>query len=216
MTDHEPEPVPGLPEPLPPGEKIILQAKPDWRSFAVHAFHARKIALYCAAIVAWRIGADLFGGMSLAAALVDGAKAAPIALAGVIIPIALAWFYARTSIYTLTDRRLVMRIGVALPMTFNLPYRQIESAALRLYRDGTGDIPLALRGDVRLAFVHLWPHVRGWRINHPQPMLRALPDAQRFADLLAAALKDANAAPAPRSEDRAQPVGAQPLATAAA
>jgi hypothetical protein len=29
-----------------PGEHVVWQGAPDWRSLAVHAFHVRKIALY--------------------------------------------------------------------------------------------------------------------------------------------------------------------------
>ena len=35
------------------------------------------------------------------------------------------YFNARATVYTITTRRLVMRIGVALPTTFNLPFKQI-------------------------------------------------------------------------------------------
>ena len=44
--EHEWEAAPGLPSALPPGERILWQGAPDWRSLAVHAFHVRKIALY--------------------------------------------------------------------------------------------------------------------------------------------------------------------------
>lgn len=194
----------GLPEPLPQGERILLQTAPSLRSLAIHVFHARKIAIYCLALLAWRVGSTLSAGKGWATALADGAMVAPIALAGVLLPVALAWAYARTTRYTITDRRVVLRTGVALPMTFNLPYAQIDSAALRLYADGTGDIPLKLAGDTRLAYAHLWPSVRPWSVNKPEPMLRALADAQDVAQALAGALGAvhklnpgaANAAPA--------------------
>ena len=48
----------------------------------------------------------------------------------------------RTSVYTVTDRRVVLRIGVALTASLNLPFRQIEQASVRLHADGSGDIPL--------------------------------------------------------------------------
>ena len=192
MSDTDQGQVEGLPEPLPAGERIITQARPCWRSLAIHAFHARKIAVYCLAILAWRIGSALAAGRGVGAAFADGAAVAPIALAGMALPLLLAWAYARTSIYTITDRRLVLRAGVALPMTFNLPYSQIKSAALRLYADGTGDIPVHLAGDTRLAFAHLWPYVRPWRINHPEPMLRAVADARAVGQALAHALAAAH------------------------
>lgn len=178
----------GLPEALPADERILLQTTPSWRSLAIHAFHARKIAIYCLALVFWRIASAFAAGKGAGAALADGAAVAPIALAGIVLPALLAWSYARTTIYTITNRRIVLRTGVALPMTFNLPFAQIDSAALKQYADGTGDIPLKLVGDIRLAFAHLWPSVRPWRINTPEPMLRAVADAQTVANVLGQAL----------------------------
>ncbi len=72
-----------------------------------------------------------------------------------------------------------MRIGIVLTLTLNLPFRVIESAGLRTYADGTGDIPLSLAGKEKIAIIHLWPHARPWRFARPEPMLRAIPDAPR-------------------------------------
>jgi hypothetical protein len=95
----------------------------------------------------------------------------------------------RTTVYTLTDRRVVMRIGIVLTMTLNLPHRQIDAAALRPGKDGHGDIALQLAPGVRIGYVHLWPHARPWQVRWPQPMLRAVPHASQVAALLAEALQ---------------------------
>jgi hypothetical protein len=50
--EHEWEVAPGLPSALPPGERVVWQGPPDWRSLAVHAFHVRKIAVYFALMLA--------------------------------------------------------------------------------------------------------------------------------------------------------------------
>ena len=44
------------------------------------------------------------------------------------------------------------------------------------------------------AWLLLWPHVRPWRMRHPEPMLRSLPDAAHVAAILAPALTAANGA----------------------
>ena len=96
----------------------------------------------------------------------------------------LAWLTARTTAYTLTDQRVVMRIGIVLTLTFNLPLKRIETAGLLLTGKGFGDIPLALSGGDRIGWLNLWPHARPWRIAKPEPMLRCIPDAQTFAATL--------------------------------
>jgi hypothetical protein len=83
-----------------------------------------------------------------------------------------------------------MRIGIALPMTFNIPFRTIESAGLKTYTEGVGDIPLKLLGTDRIAYLQLWPHARPWRFNHTEPMLRAVPNAAQVGMILSRALTE--------------------------
>jgi hypothetical protein len=84
-----------------------------------------------------------------------------------------------------------MRIGIVLNLTFNLPFGRIATAGLRDTGHGTGDIPLTLAGSDRIAYMHLWPHARPWRIAHPEPMLRCVPNAPRVAQVLAQAWSQA-------------------------
>jgi hypothetical protein len=52
---------------------------------------------------------------------------------------------------------------------------------------------LSLAGSDRIAYLHLWPHVRPWQLKRTQPMLRALADAKTVAQTLATALRQAEA-----------------------
>jgi len=103
------------------------------------------------------------------------------------ILLGLAFVYSRTTVYTLTTARVAMRIGAALTVTLNLPYRQISNACLDLRRSGTGTIALETRGETRLAYLVCWPHVRPWTLARTQPALRCIPDAARVAQMLAEA-----------------------------
>lgn len=179
--EHEFEAAYGLPEPLPKGERIIWQGAPDFVDLAVRVFHLKKIALYFVVLMAVR-GSFLYSldepfltvlaGVLLVAGL---ASTAMVALTF------LAWLTTRTTAYTLTDQRLVMRIGIVLTLTFNLPFKRIETAGLQLTSKGFGDIPLVLSGGDRIGWLNLWPHVRPWQIAKPQPMLRCVPNAQAVA-----------------------------------
>ena len=53
---------------------------------------------------------------------------------------------------------------------------------------------LSLAGSDRIAYLHLWPHARPWRLKRTEPMLRALADAPAVAAQLAQALQQAEAA----------------------
>jgi len=94
---------------------------------------------------------------------------------------------ARSTVYTITTARVAMRIGVALTVTLNLPFRQIGAANLALKSNGTGTIALQTLGDTRISYLVCWPHVRPWHFNRTQPALRAIPDAAAVAKILAEA-----------------------------
>jgi hypothetical protein len=51
---------------------------------------------------------------------------------------------AKSTVYTLTNRRVAMRIGAALTMTLNLPFRKIVNANLGVRKNGTGTIALEM------------------------------------------------------------------------
>jgi len=188
MSEYETEPVWGLPERLPAGERILWQGVPSAKRLGYRAFHLRALALYFGVLLSWRAGTAVTDGLSLKATAFSMLGLALLAVAAVSLLATLAWLINRTTVYTITNRRLVMRFGVALPMTVNIPFAIVDSAALKAYPDGSGDIPLTLTRTQRIAYLHLWPHVRPWQFTRPQPMLRAIPDAEHVAALLCSAL----------------------------
>ncbi len=182
--EHEFEPQYGLPERLPEGERILWQGSPDAVTLARQAFHLRKIAAYFGVLAVVTAGPALWSGATLFDALATLRWLLPMAALGLASVALLAWLTARTTVYTLTDRRVVMRLGIVLTVTFNLPLRTLGAASLRPQGDGHGDISLALAGPDRIAYLHLWPSVRPWRLARPEPMLRCVADAPRVAALL--------------------------------
>lgn len=177
----------GLPGPLPEGESILWQGTPCASAFLRHTLPARAALVYLAAAATAVVGSGWANGRSASGIAVSLA----LTTAAAAIAVGVAWVFARlvarTSCYTITDRRIVMRIGIALPVTFNIPFTILGSAGLRTYEGGAGDIPLALEGSGRIGFIHLWPHARPWRLARPEPMLRCIPDAQSVASIIARA-----------------------------
>jgi len=191
MTDEEEfEPSYGLPELLPRGERLLWQGSPRWQAIARDTLHIRGIAIYFAAMLAWRGTTSWSNGATALQIGRDLGGLALLSLAALALLVLLAWLIAKTSIYTITNKRVAMRIGVVLSITFNLPYCRIAGAGLRLHRDGTGEIPLQLAGPDRIAYLNLWPHARPWKLTRTQPMMRGVPEAHRVATLLSAALAD--------------------------
>ena len=182
--DFKFEPVPGLPEALPEGEHILWQGKPDSLRLAKDAWKLNWVLGYFALLAVWRVGISsttvpfveamghgvpfLIGGM----------------LAGLILYV-LAVVQARSTVYTLTNKRAAMRIGAALTMTLNLPYVQIANAQSLVRKSGFGTITFELMGDTRLSYLMTWPHTRPWRFARTQPAFRSIPDAARVASIFA-------------------------------
>ncbi len=195
--EHEFEAAPGLPEALPAGERILWQGGPQWGALCLHVFHLRKLAVYFAAMMALQ-ALYLLGGpqAAIGPSLAFSAIAAITALGLLALT---AWLVARTTLYTLTSRRVVMRIGIVLTITLNLPLRQLRGADLLVHADGHGDVSLALAGDKRIGWFHLAPHARPWALRDPQPTLRCIPDAQAVGRRLMDAWQAANPGVATRT-----------------
>ena len=150
MSDFDFEPVRGLPELPPAGEHVLWQGAPNWRRLAREIYHVDKVALYFAALICWRGISERGGGASFEDALRATAASAlwlvPLGLVAIGILMLLAYLTERTTVYTITNRRVVIRFGIALPMTINFPFRTIGAAGLNVRADGSGDIPLSIDG----------------------------------------------------------------------
>jgi hypothetical protein len=198
----------GLPENLPQGERLLWQGAPDWRTLAIRAFHLRGWALYFALLLVWYVVSSLRSGETPPETAVATSRFLGLALVPLLLIIAYAWAVSRATTYTITDRRVVIRLGLALPMTINLPFNRIDTASFHADADGTGNIALELAPGNKLAWFVLWPHARPWYMAKAQPMLRALPQVQGVAQLLARVLAASASAPVaiiPQLQDQQHP-----------
>lgn len=184
--DFDQEPIRGLPEALPDGEEILWQGRPNWWALARESLCLYWVAGYFLLLALWRLVSvvDLMPiGLAIGATL-------PLLILGAatcLLLIAVAWVQAAATVYTLTTARVAMRIGAALTLTLNLPYRELGNAALDLRRGGTGTIAFETLGTSRLSYLVCWPHVRPWRMNPTQPALRCIPEAEKVAQILSQA-----------------------------
>ena len=205
MSEFDFEPVHGLPENLPDGEVLRWQGAPRWGALAVRALHVRKVALYFGLLILFRVVYVLSAGDPVSNALLSASWLAALAALAMGILGILAWLYSRSTVYSITDRRIVIRCGVAIPIAVNIPFKVIESAGLRRYSDGIGDIPLVLGGGQSVNYLIMWPNVRPWRFFNAQPMLRCIPDVDRAAEILTGALHAAVGSEAKGSAEGKQP-----------
>jgi hypothetical protein len=159
-------------------ERVLWKGRPALGLLARGAFHTRTLGLYMAALA----------GLALATGNADAAIVAAVLGAALIALLyVLAWASARSTLYILTDTRLIMRIGIAFETRVNIPLKQVKAAHLRPRAAGYGDIAFELAGERLLGNALLWPHVRPWHYAMPQPMLRAVPEAEALARMIAEA-----------------------------
>jgi hypothetical protein len=177
-----------LPAPLPAGERVIWQGKPSFKGLALRSFHIREVALYFGLLTLWKLWSSWSHGGSFEETATSVLWLVIPAVSAIAVLAGLAWLFRRAACYTITTKRVLFQFGVALPMTMNIPLSKIANAALKTYRDGSGDIPLKVSDPKRVSYVLLWPHIRPWRLRAPEPMLRALPDAAIAAARLSEAL----------------------------
>lgn len=189
--EHEHEPLRGFPGSLPPGETLLWQGRPlAWR-LARQIFPIRAIGAYFLLFAAWR----LYGGLTaeLAPAGIAVGVGTVVLMAALAIGglVAYAAMIARTTVFSITDRRVLVRYGFTLPKTWNVPFRSIEAASFKPAgpRTSAGDLCLTVNPQERIPYVLLWPYARPWRWRNPQPLLRALPDGEHAAALLGRALQ---------------------------
>jgi hypothetical protein len=191
-ADAERVRIAGVAEALPAGERVLWRGAPRPGLVARHVLHVRLVALYFVATVAWW-AVRAAPGLPRERALPT--LALQLLLAAVVLGLlrAYAAMTARGTTYVVTSKRLVLRVGAVFPVVVNVPLALVTSAGVRRFRDGSGQIVLALDHAVRVSWWLLWPHVRTGRLRWPEPLLRGLDDP----DAAAAALRAAAAALTP-------------------
>ncbi|MBL8953850.1 MAG: PH domain-containing protein [Myxococcaceae bacterium] len=205
---HDFEAQPGLPEALPEGERLLWQGRPSWRLLARHQLKARWLAVYFAVFAAAKLMAGSTSG--------DEVASLPAALGLVAFCLGLlctyAFFSARATLYSITTHRIVLRIGVALPLTVNLPFKRLASADAAVRSEADGDIVLSLAEHRGLKWLYLWPHVALAPLRRPRAMLVGLTEPVRVAGLLGEAVREWAARTQAPLERRVAPhVEAEPL-----
>ena len=188
MNEHDYEPVPGLPARLPEGESILWQGAPQWKTLARRGMRVWWVAAYFAVLVVWGMTGRLATGNSIAEAAVSALWLGALGSVALGLLVLFSWLVARTTIYTITTRRLIMRFGIALPITIQITFQVVDSAAARIWSNGCGDILLTLLPSKRVAYLVLWPHARPWKLAKAQPALRGVANAAAVAQTLGRAL----------------------------
>ena len=186
--DFAVEPIEGLPELLPKGEVILWQGRPNWLRLTIEALNLWGVIGYFGLLAAWRF-LTVIDYMPLGTAFSASIPFLFVAAFVGLLLCGVGYIQAKATLYTITNRRVVMRIGAALTLTLNLPFTKIDNAAVAKKRGGFGNIAFETSGDTKFSFFVLWPHARSWYFGKPQPTLKCIPDIEKVSSILGQAAK---------------------------
>jgi hypothetical protein len=188
IVQHDYEPIIGLPAPLPAGETILWQGAPDWKTLARRAMRIGVVAFYFLLLFVWNVAGGISAATPVKEIVLPTLWLVLVGAGAIGLLTIFAALVARTTIYTITTRRVVIRFGIALPMTIQVSYPMIETAAVQVWPNGAGDVAITLMPKQRIGYLILWPHARPWRLAKAQPAFRCIPDAANVAQILGRAL----------------------------
>ncbi|MGD1982854.1 MAG: photosynthetic complex putative assembly protein PuhB [Chromatiaceae bacterium] len=219
MIKGEPEALWGLPEDLPDGEHMVWQGQPAWREMAVRVFHIRKVAIYFVLLAVIHVGFQLYEGATWLVAAKGASWLILLGLSAMLVLGVLAKLYANSTIYTITNHRVVLRFGVALPMMINIPWDKVDAADLQMHGKDHGSIALSVSPDQKMSYWLLWPFAKPWRFSPVQPMLRCIAEPEDVAGKLRQAVSahtgsEVTALPRAASTSSALPTATKPRSAA--
>ena len=182
------EPIEGLPEHLPKGEVILWQGRANWLQRTIEPLNLRWIIGYFGLLATWRF-LTVIEYMPLGTAISAIIPFLFIAAFTGLLLCIVGYAQAKATLYTITNKRVVMRIGAALTITLNLPFTKIDNAAVAKKRRGFGNIAFETSGSTKFSYFVLWPHARSWHFGKPQPTLKCIPEIEKVSSILGEAAK---------------------------
>lgn len=173
----------GLPGPLPDGEGVLWHGRPEARALSRYLFRWPLVAAYFAVFALLPMFTTAQAGASVAQIALSPVLLLPFAIPVAAVMAVSVWLLARTSTYVITDKRVILQVGVAFTRTVNIPLALIADVAERERAYGV-DLALTLRRPNKIAWLAIWPHARSKHFSNPRPMLRGLPPESPAAGTL--------------------------------
>lgn len=203
-----------LPADFPPGERVLWFGRPEALGLWRRAYRADWVGAWFAAMAIVNF-AGVAENDSAAAGAISAIRTLAFGSTALAILGLLAWLSARTTLYVVSQKRVVIKSGISLPIFINVPFKQIAAANVRAFADGAGDVTLGVTDEQRIPYLALWPSARPLRFAKPEPTLRCVANARDVAATLGRALAEAAGQPA-TVPTRAPAEAAEPSRIAAA
>ena len=169
---------------IPSEEKICWDGSPDWRSFGYQVFGIKYLFIYFIVTALYAVS-QIESSFSFSAFSINYL---PYFLSGVFagsILLVLAYVAARHTYYVITERRIVIRTGVALVFLLNVPFKNILSIDKQVLARGRGNIAFKAKSKKRIPYFSCWPSVRSGSFVEPVPAFRSITDIEHVGKIVA-------------------------------
>ena len=168
---------------IPDGERVCWIGKPNWISFGFNAFGIKYLVVYFILSAFYAISqielVFSFGAFigEYISFIVSGI------IAGLILFL-LAYFAAQHTCYVITEKRLVIRTGIALVFLLNVPLKNVTSIDKQSLLRGYGNLSFKPQSKKRIPYFSCWPSVRGGSFLEPIPTFRSIANIEAIGDIV--------------------------------
>ena len=168
---------------IPNGESILWKGRPSLWGFSWNLFGLKWITLYLSMLSIVSV-ARFFASDFYTAFYVDFL---PFFLSGIfasIILIGLAATQTYSTVYIITENRVIIKTGAALSFLISMPFKKIKEVNLHKRGASIGTISFELLSEKRVPYISCWPSVRPWKFKRTQPAFSCIGSVDEVATIL--------------------------------
>ena len=168
---------------IPNGESILWKGRPSLWGFSWNLFGLKWITLYLSMLSIVSV-ARFFASDFYTAFYVD---CLPFFLSGIfasIILIDLAATQTYSTVYIITENRVIIKTGAALSFLISMPFKKIKEVNLQKRGASIGTISFELLSEKRVPYISCWPSVRPWKFKRTQPAFSCIGSVDEVATIL--------------------------------
>ena len=168
---------------IPNGESILWKGRPSLWGFSWNLFGLKWITLYLSILSIVSV-ARFFASDFYTAFYVDFL---PFFLSGIfasIILICLAATQTYSTVYIITENRVIIKTGAALSFLISMPFKKIKEVNLQKRGASIGTISFELLSEKRVPYISCWPSVRPWKFKGTQPAFSCIGSVDEVATIL--------------------------------
>ena len=168
---------------IPNGESILWKGRPSLWGFSWNLFGLKWITLYLSMLSIVSV-ARFFASDFYTAFYVDFL---PFFLSGIfasIILIGLAATQTYSTVYIITENRVIIKTGAALSFLISMPFKKIKEVNLQKRGASIGTISFELLSEKRVPYISCWPSVRPWKFKRTQPAFSCVGSVDEVATIL--------------------------------